>query len=104
MIWLVFSRREASLLSMVAAKWRLFVHGTERPIPKPRPVLPDTILEEIHAKHPEIVPYERRDWFKGHYQQWKSHQKLIEHNKKIRKLDKKIKRGLYDNWDYANKW
>lgn len=88
----------------MAGKYRKFIHGSERPIPPAKPAQPDSILEEIYRIDPSIVPYEKRQDVKRHYMQYKSHQKLIEHNKKIRNLDKKIKKGLYDNFDYANKW
>ena len=97
-------RVNASFWSVLAGKYRKFVHGTEKPIPKAKPRQPDSILEEIYRLSPAHLPYERRQEAKQWYMVHKSHTKIIEHNKKIRKLDKKIKGGLYDNWDYANKW
>ena len=94
----------ASIWSAMLGKWRKFVHGTEKPIPPAKPRIPDSILEEMYKYNTAIIQYEKRHEHKRHYMVHKSHNKIIEHNKKIRKLDKKIKAGVYDNWEYANKW
>jgi len=89
---------------MIGAKWRKFVTGSER-VPPPAPLMqPDSILEEMYKRDPGSVPYERRQEAKRDYMQRKSHEMIAEHNKKIRKLEKKISGGRYSQWDYANRW
>jgi hypothetical protein len=89
-----------TIWQMFGAKWRKFITGSERPPPPPKP---DRVLEEMYLKG-WAVPYDRRSEAKWDYCKFKSHEKIVEHNKRIRKLNDKITGGLYSNYDYANRW
>ena len=97
-------RESMPLLEKLLAKWRLIRWGSEKPLPPFKPLHPDSVLEEYYKEFPNVIPYEKRFFAKHLYMERKTHERRIEHNKRIRKLDKKIKSGLYDNNDFANKW
>lgn len=85
------------MIQFAIGKVKKLYYGSENPYNPRDPVFEQMVKDEKYS-------FNRPDLAKTIYLRTKARAKVVEHNKRVRKLDDKIKNGVYDMSNFQNKF